>query len=139
METYAPQNGGMRFRAGRPPGKTAEDRQAWRDAQVGGDTLNENSVSGRYDRAKADEMEAKAGLKIIELEVLRGSLVERAAIQAASATMIQLFTQSLRGIPDVLERREGVAADTCEKIGIAIDEALSVLANEMEAMTRIGL
>ncbi len=147
MQTQAPQNGGVRFGAGRPPGKTPEERQAWRDqrAQLGGDRLKrddddgEPSVAGRYDRAKADEMEAKAGLKLIELEQTRGALVERAAIQAAAATLVQLFTQSVRGIPDVLERREGVAADVCEKIGQAIDEALAVLANDMEAMTRIGL
>lgn len=133
MQTHAPQHGGARAGAGRPRkyGGSGELRVK--------DEPDEGSVSGRYDRAKADEMEAKAGLKIIELEVSRGNLVERGAIQAAAATAIQMFTQAVRSIPDELERREGVAADTCEKISVALDQAMAILASELEAMTRLGL
>lgn len=117
-----PRHGGARAGSGRPP-KDEED----------------TSTSRKHDEAKAREMEAKAGLRELELEVKRGTLVERGAVQAAAATAQQLFAQTVRSLPDVLERSYGIKPDVVETISRALDEALGALSTDMEAMCRIGL
>lgn len=84
-------------------------------------------------------MEAKAGLRELELEQKRGTLVERVAVQQAAATAQQLFVQTVRSIPDVLERSHGVPPALVEVIGHALDDALAQLATDMKAMCEMGL
>lgn len=79
-----------------------------------------------------------AELKRLEFDRRRGELVERADVRQASATAFATIAQSLRGIPDSLERRLGLAPEVAEEIGTLIDESLSALADELEKMHESG-
>lgn len=135
-----PRHGGARAGAGRPRLQITSDDPNWRT--LDGDSLppdGEPSATSRYDEAKTLEMEAKAALKAMEVETRRGTLVERVAVQSAAATAQQLFAQTVRSIPDILERTHGVRPDVVDVISRALDEALANLATDMESMCRIGL
>jgi hypothetical protein len=79
-----------------------------------------------------------AALKQLEFDRRRGELVERADVRQASATAFSTIAQALRGIPDNLERRLGIAPEVAEEIGLLIDEALGALADELQAMHETG-
>lgn len=79
-----------------------------------------------------------AELKRLEFDRRRGELVERADVRQASATAFSIIAQALRGIPDNLERRLGIAPEVAEEIGLLIDEALGALADELQAMHETG-
>jgi len=126
VEMEIPRHGGARAGAGRKPKSLTPE------------ALEQASLNARYEEAKTLEMEAKAGLGQLKLEQERGTLVERVAVQAAAATAQQLFVQTARSIPDVLERTYGVAPDVVEVVAGAIDEPLAKLADDMRAMCEVG-
>lgn len=80
-----------------------------------------------------------AALKQLEYDKRRGALVERSDVRQASATAFSTIAQALRGIPDNLERRLGIAPEVAEEIGLLIDEALAALADELQAMHETGV
>lgn len=122
MQGDIPRHGGAREGAGRPS----------RDEAVFDGTAE------TFDAARAREMVAKAGLRELELETQRGTLVERVAVQQAAATAQQLFVQTVRGIRDQLER-EGIPSDVAESVAIKLDDALAQLSLDMKAMCEMGL
>lgn len=79
-----------------------------------------------------------AALKQLEFDRRRGSLVERAEVRQASSTAFAAIAQTLRSIPDNLERRLGIAPEVAEEVGLLIDEALGALADELQAMHETG-
>lgn len=88
-----------------------------------------------YDRARARHEQAKAEHAELDLEIKRGAYIPRAAVRQACATAMQSMAQTLRSIPDNVERRLGVSPDVAEAIGLAIDEALNGLADEFALMS----
>jgi phage terminase Nu1 subunit (DNA packaging protein) len=87
------------------------------------------------DREKARNEKAKADLNELELAVRRGEYVERAQVRQASATALSALAQTLRSVPDNLERKLGVAPEVAQEVGMLIDAALDEVANQFEAIT----
>lgn len=87
-----------------------------------------------FDKAKARNEAAKADMNELEYKIKSGQYLPRAAIQEAAATSIASFAQSIRSIPDNLERTLGVTPEVAEAVGIALDAALEELANEFRMM-----
>lgn len=87
-----------------------------------------------YNEWKARSERAKALNGELELKIKSGEYVERAAVIQATATAYASVAQTLRSIPDHLERRLGISPELAEEIGRQIDESLSSLATEFELM-----
>lgn len=122
IEIETPRLGGRREGAGRK-GKAFEDKVR-EELEAGGEV--EYSVS----RARKEAWTAKT----VELDyrIKEGEYVKREAVREACATAFASIAQTLRSIPDLLERREGVAPETCETVSKTIDDALNTLAEEFE-------
>jgi len=56
----------------------------------------------------------------------------------ASATALAVLTQSLRSIPDNLEREFSLKPEVAEAIAVQIDSALAEIAGAFKAMTNEG-
>lgn len=87
---------------------------------------------GSYAKARAYKEVFLA--KAAELEYRRksGEYVPREAVRAASASAFATIAQTLRSIPDNIERRLGVAPEVAEEIGRLIDDAMADLAGDLE-------
>lgn len=88
------------------------------------------------DVAKARNEAAKADLNELELRIKSGEYVDRAAVREATATALASMAQTLRSVPDDLERRLGIDPSLAEEIGNRIDAALNTLADKLEALGR---
>jgi len=87
-----------------------------------------------FETARARNELAKAQINEIEAKVKAGQYVERAAVRQASAMAMSSIAQTLRSIPDLLERRLGIDPTLAEEIGRQIDESLNELAEEFRLM-----
>lgn len=87
------------------------------------------------DREKARNEKAKADLNELELAVRRGQYVDRAQVKQAAATALSALAQTLRSVPDNLERKLGVSPEVAAEVGLLIDSALDEVANQFEAIT----
>lgn len=87
-----------------------------------------------FDKAKARHEYAKAALAELELRRRMGDVVSRAAVRDASAHALASVAQSLRSVPDDLERKFGLTPEQAEAIGKRIDEVLNDLADEFEML-----
>lgn len=121
MKTTTPSryHGGARAGAGRKPAGyvPSEDKQD-------------------YEAARARNESAKADLNELELAVKRGEYVARSAVQQATATALSALSQTLRSVPDDLERTLGLDPALAQEVGGRIDAALDVLATQFEDVTR---
>jgi predicted nucleic acid-binding Zn-ribbon protein len=88
-----------------------------------------------YDQAKARNETAKAELNELEVKIKTGEYGSRAAYRQAAATALASLAQTLRSVPDNLERRLGVSPEVAQEVGNQIDAALDDLASEFEMMT----
>ncbi|HOX90358.1 MAG TPA: hypothetical protein PLN55_12165 [Burkholderiaceae bacterium] len=118
-------HGGERAGAGRPVGG---------DALNGGPERAKAKVDfefekARHERLKADEREFELGIK-------QGEYLPRESQKVAAATALAILTQSLRSIPDNLERSLGLGPETVEQVAVEIDNALAEVALAFRAMTR---
>lgn len=113
-------HGGAREGAGRPSGVADPDRAATR--------ANFEAERARHEKIKADERE-------FEFAIKQGQYLPRAAQQTAAATALAILTQSLRSIPDNLERSLGLDAEALEQVAEQIDNALAEVAAAFKAMT----
>lgn len=87
-----------------------------------------------YDRERARNEKAKADLNELDFKVKSGEYVSREAVQQAAATMLSSVAQTLRSIPDTLERRMNLNPDIAEAIGIEIDNILEGLGDELRIL-----
>lgn len=87
-----------------------------------------------YAGAKARKEAALAAKAELEFRVKAGMYLPREAIKSALAEAFQTVAQSLRSIPDNLERRIGATPEVAEAVSAAIDEAMGELAYAMEQM-----
>lgn len=121
-------------------GPRSRRRSRGRRPTLGGDALNggpERTQAkvdfeverARHEKIKADEREFEFGIK-------QGQYLPRVAQQTAAATALAVLTQSLRSIPDNLERSLGLGPETVEQIAVQIDDALAEVAAAFKAMTQ---
>lgn len=86
------------------------------------------------DAAKARKEAAQADLYELDLRIKSGQYVDRAAVQQATATALATLAQSLRSVPDYLERVLGVSPEVAEEVGRAIDSAMDDAATEFQKL-----
>ena len=87
-----------------------------------------------FDEARARNESAKADLAELEYKRRSGLYVARAAVRDASAHALASVAQSLRSIPDTLERKFNLSPVQAEAVAHAIDGVLNELADEFEQM-----
>ena len=87
-----------------------------------------------FDAARARNESAKADLNELDLAIKRGEYVLRSAMQEATATALSALAQTLRSVPDNLERKLGVSPELALEVGIQIDAALNDVAAKFEEM-----
>ena len=88
-----------------------------------------------YEAARARNESAKADLNELDLAIKRGEYVPRAEVQAATATALSALSQTLRSVPDNLERTLGLSPDIAQEVGRQIDAALDDMATRVEELT----
>ena len=88
-----------------------------------------------YEAARARNESAKADLNELDLAIKRGEYVPRAEVQAATATALSALSQTLRSVPDNLERTLGLSPDIAQEVGSQIDAALDDMATRFEELT----
>lgn len=88
-----------------------------------------------YEAARARNESAKADLNELDLAIKRGEYVPRAEVQAATATALSALSQTLRSVPDNLERTLGLGPDIAQEVGRQIDAALDDMATRFEELT----
>ena len=87
-----------------------------------------------YEAARARNEAAKADLNELELGIKRDEYVLRSSVQEATATALAALSQTLRAVPDNLERKLGVSPDVALEVGVLIDAALDDVANKFEEL-----
>lgn len=90
------------------------------------------ATTNSYNSARARNELAKAIKNEIDALKAQGEVVMVAAVEQAQATAIQSFVQTLRTIPDILERQYGLEPRQVEAVSAVIDTALNSLAGEMQ-------
>ena len=83
----------------------------------------------RHEKIKADQRELK-------LRIEAGEYLPREAQRAAASTIIALFSQAMRSVPDNLERACSLTPAQAEEAARLIDAALTDLANGLRQMVR---
>lgn len=117
-DTLRPGRGGARPGAGRKPNGYQKPEE----------TLE-------YERERTRNERAKADLNELEFKIKSKEYIPRAAVQQAAATMLASLAQSLRSLPDSLERKFNLPPDVTEKIGEEIDRQLDSISSELEMLT----
>lgn len=113
-------HGGARRGAGR---RSADDDDSQSTAQQDYD-----EEKARHEKIKADEREFK-------LAVLQQEYLLKTDVQQAAATAMSVLTQSLRSIPDNLERVLSLAPEVVEQIAVQIDASLAEASSAFKAMS----
>ncbi len=88
-----------------------------------------------YERHRARHEGLKADERAFKLAIARGDYLPRDVQRQASATALAVLVQSLRSLPDQLERRAGLSPEQAEVVGVEIDRALTEIAYAFRAMT----
>lgn len=92
-----------------------------------------------YAQARADKETALARREELKFEMESGSVVLRDDVRRASATAYAVIAQTLRAIPDNLERRLGLSPEVVEEVSRQIDDAMDVLSDDLEKMCAMGM
>jgi len=88
-----------------------------------------------FERERAEHERVKREQREFKLAVEKGEYVERAAVSQAAATALSVLSQSLRSLPDNLERMCGLTPDQAEVAQQQVDAALTELAAAFAAMS----
>lgn len=88
-----------------------------------------------FEAARARNEAAKANLNELEFKIKSGEYVEREAVKQAAASALATVAQSLRSLPDTLERKLNVSPEITELIGAEIDACLESLSEDLSLMT----
>lgn len=113
-------NGGARPGAGRKPAGYVKPEE----------TVNFDKARGRKESAMADLYE-------LDYKVKSSQYVSRTAIREASATAMAALAQTMRSLPDNLERK-GVSPAICAQIDRVITETLADTARALEQLHSEG-
>lgn len=87
-----------------------------------------------FEMARARNEAAKADLNELDLRIKRSEYVPRSDVRLAAATALSILAQTLRSVPDNLERTAGIAPSLAEQIGTAIENALAAVADAFEEL-----
>lgn len=82
--------------------------------------------------AKARKEAAQAATAELNFRIKAGMYLPRDSVRSSVATAFQVVVQTLRSIPDNLERRFGIQPEVASDIGAAIDEAMGELSMALE-------
>lgn len=88
-----------------------------------------------YDKIRAEHEQVKLEQRAFALAKERGEYLPRAAQRQAAATLLAVLTQSLRSVPDNLERACNLSPEQAEAAAQQIDAALAEAAAAIKAMT----
>jgi hypothetical protein len=88
-----------------------------------------------YERERADHERVKREQREFALARERGEYLPREAYRQASATALSILTQSLRSIPDNIERTLALSPEVVEAVALQVDAALAECAQAFKAMT----
>jgi phage terminase Nu1 subunit (DNA packaging protein) len=123
-------------RAAIPRGRGSGDK-----SRVGrkSDAVREDADYIDYARAKARRETALADIAELEAAKLQGKQVDRDAVRNGSAKAFSTCAQSIRSIPDTLERRLGLPPDVIQAIEGLIDETMAQLSEDLEKVCNHGL
>ncbi len=91
-----------------------------------------------YEAERALHEKSKRERSELAYRIESGQVVSRQAVQQAAATAFAMTAQSLRSLPDNLERKLGLSADLAEQIEQTIDAVLTDLSAALEAMHNAG-
>lgn len=89
-----------------------------------------------YAKSRAKKEAFAAAMAELDYKKASGQFVPREDVREAAATAFSTIAQTLRSIPDNIERKLGVTPEIAEEIGILIDDAMNELATELEALHR---
>jgi Protein of unknown function (DUF1441) len=87
------------------------------------------------DRERAEHERVKRTEREFKLAILQKQYLPRAAQQQAAAIAVAVMTQSLRSVPDTLERAVGLTPAQAELAQQLIDAALHEVVAAFQAMT----
>ena len=87
-----------------------------------------------YAHAKALKESAEAATKELLYKRKAGMYLPREDVRRAAATAFSAIAQSLRSIPDLLERQIGLDPGVAERVGIVIDNHLAELSEDLRRM-----
>lgn len=129
--------GGSRKGAGRKKGYSPKKARELEVAEVGSTDDPEEVTSTALKKAKAvaRKEEALAGLNELELKIKSGEYLDRAAFREASSTLLAELAQTLRSLPDTLERKHALPPKVVLDVERTIDDALSSVAAGLAAFT----
>ena len=123
MTDTVERRGGARANAGR---KSAAVEAGSADAHI------------LYSKAKAKKMAFDAQIAELEYKTRSGEYLPRAEYRQATTMALSAIAQTLRSIPDNLERTLGVSPEIAESIEMMIDEALLGLSEDLERLHNGG-
>jgi hypothetical protein len=112
--------GGARAGAGRPP-------KGYVPPEPTTDQANFEKERAEHERVKREQREFK-------LATEKGEYLHREHVAQASATALSVLTQSLRSIPDNLERVCSLTPEQAELAQQAVDSALLEVSTAFRAM-----
>jgi Protein of unknown function (DUF1441) len=87
-----------------------------------------------FERERAEHERVKREQREFKLATDKGEYLHRDHVAQASATALSVLTQSLRSIPDNLERVCSLTPEQAELAQQAVDSALSEVATAFRAM-----
>jgi phage terminase Nu1 subunit (DNA packaging protein) len=88
----------------------------------------------KFSAARARRERANASRAEIALSAEAGALVSREAVRQACATLLAIVAQSLRSVPDNIERTLALQPEAVEAVAQQIDAALTEAANALRAI-----
>lgn len=136
-----PGYGGRRAGSGRKTKQFREQVEAINRGKESADLFGDDAAAGatqaqsttaEYNRAKARKESSLADMSELAFKIKSGEYVEREAVRAASATLLSSLAQSLRSLPDNLERKFNLSPEAALAVSDVIDAALSDVADGLE-------
>lgn len=124
-----PRNGGRREGAGRKPGYSHKLA-----AEL--DTANDQtSATVAFSKARARKETALADMHELDFKIKSGKYLPREAFRDACATLLSSVAQSLRALPDNLERKHNLTPVQAGEVEKTINSALADLSQDLEDLT----
>lgn len=116
--TVFPSRGGARAGAGRKPADYEKPQ-----------------VAKDYDSARARKEKSLADMHELNYKIKSGEYISRSAFREASTTLLAELAQSLRSLPDNLERKFSLQAAVAQEIEKVIDASLADVAAGLALFT----